>query len=321
MSIRHQLPTFSQGVSAWRRYSSTASSLNIEGLNNWIASEKSLTLRDTLSTNHLADLYATLPTRDGTRGEPFPQPSKGLKLGYGHHLIFFHPRNPESTLRPDGTDADFCPPDPFTRRMWAGGSMKWYGPLAIGERVRSISTVSSVEKKGFEKGTPMVFVNQTIEYQKLGTSVMNIIEERSHVYLPPGHNKREVREVKGLPTTSHFSFAYTPSVTTLFRFSALTFNGHRIHLDKEYAQQAEGYPERLVHGPLTALMLLETVKFHHRAVRIKSFEYRARNPIIVNRSITIHGVWVDEFSIELWTQDEDGAVGMTGRVVVLPSDR
>jgi hydroxyacyl-ACP dehydratase HTD2-like protein with hotdog domain len=189
MSTRHILPKLSL-----RLYSSSASSLNIEALDDWIISEKSLSIDDTLGSLHLTDLYVTLPTRDITRGKPFPRPSNGLNLGYGHHLIFFHPRNPESALRPDGTDADFCPPEPFTRRMWAGGSMKWHSPLVIGDRVESISTVSSVEKKGFEKGTPMVFVNQTIKYRRFGQKAVNIVEERSHVYLPPGHNKREVRE-------------------------------------------------------------------------------------------------------------------------------
>lgn len=193
MSTKYLLPR--HGIQ--RLYSSTAFHLNIEALDNWIASEKSLVLTDTLSSNHLSDLYITLPTRDGIRGEPFPSPSKGLKLDYGHHLIFCHPRNPESGLRPDGTDANFCPPEPFTRRMWAGGSMRWYNPLKIDERVNSLSTVSSVEKKGFEAGRPMVFVNQTIHYRRDGTSAADIVEERSHVYLPPGHNKREVRE--GMP--------------------------------------------------------------------------------------------------------------------------
>jgi hydroxyacyl-ACP dehydratase HTD2-like protein with hotdog domain len=256
MLIRHLIPK----LYARRCYSSTAaSSLNINALDSWIALEKSLLLNDTLAPDHLADLYITLPTRDGTRGKPFPPPSKGLKLGYGHHLVFFHPRNPELALRPDGTDADFCPPEPFTRRMWAGGSMTWNSPLTVGETVESISKVSSVEKKGFEKGTPMVFVNQTIEYyRQLGKGIANIVEDRSHVYLPPEHHKREVRDgmqseflaslicqlsaVKIPQATSDFSFVYTPSATTLFRFSALTFNGHHIHLDRDYAQQIEGHP-------------------------------------------------------------------------------
>jgi hydroxyacyl-ACP dehydratase HTD2-like protein with hotdog domain len=189
MSIRLKLPK----LSTRRLYSSTVS-LNIEALDKWIETKKSLLSYDTLAPNHLADLYVTLPTRDGTKGEPFPHPSNGIKLGYGHHLVFFHPRNSESVLRSDGTDADFCPPEPFTRRMWASGSMEWLVPLVIGDDVKSVATVSSVEKKGFEKGTPMVFVNQTIEYTKIGNTMAHIVEERSHVYLPPGHNKREVRE-------------------------------------------------------------------------------------------------------------------------------
>lgn len=246
---------------ARRLYSSASvSSLELQNLDTWIASEKTLSLRDTLTPTHLADLYVTLPTRDGTRGENFSKPIEGLKLEYGHHLAFFHPRNPEAVLRPDGTDADFCPPEPFTRRMWAGGSMKWLDPLAIGQKVDAVSTVSSVEKKGFEKGSPMVFVNQTINYTIEGRLEPSVVERRAHVYLPPGLSKREPREgteifgtlvrryayclctVKGIRSSSEFSFRYTPTATTLFRFSALTFNGHHIHLDKDYAQKEEGYP-------------------------------------------------------------------------------
>lgn len=75
--------------------------------------------------------------------------------------------------------------------------------------------------------------------------------------------------------------------------------------------------ERLVHGPLTALMLLETVKFHYRSVQIKSFKYRAENPVIVNRPITIHGAWTNKTDVELWTLDDRGTVGMTGRVTLV----
>jgi hydroxyacyl-ACP dehydratase HTD2-like protein with hotdog domain len=254
-------------------------------------------------------------------------------------------------LRPDGSDPDFCPPTPFTRRLWASGSMVWHSPLIIGEEVQALSTVTSVEKKGFEKGSPMVFVNQTIEYTRPGHHVPSVVEERTHVYLPPGLNKRSIREgtqyiaglfffltdigtVKDLPSRSDFEFTYTPNATTLFRFSALTFNGHRIHLDKDYAQQVEGYPgssylmlffvnfhqdriaERLVHGPLTALMLLETVKWHYPSMILTSFQYRARNPVVVDEQVTIRGVWVDETSIEMWTTDSCGVVGMTGRITI-----
>ncbi|KII88448.1 hypothetical protein PLICRDRAFT_111173 [Plicaturopsis crispa FD-325 SS-3] len=315
--LRGRLPvqTATRATRVHRFYHS-ASSLNIEKLDKWIASPKHLVLPNTLSSEHLADLYITLPTRDGTR-RPYAEPHPGDALPFGHHLVFFHPRHPEVQLRPDGTDADFCPPPPFTRRMWAGGKMVWGGanPLVVGRKATMSSDVAAVEKKGFESGSPMVFVKQRISIKMEGSEDASVEEERSHVYLPvsPGSAPRGIREVTGLPSPD-FSFSFTPSLTTLFRFSALTWNGHHIHLDKDYAQQAEGYPERLVHGPLTALMLLETVLFHHPDAQLKSFEYRARNPLVVRRPLTVHGSFEDKDTVQLWVVDDKGTVGMTGKV-------
>jgi hydroxyacyl-ACP dehydratase HTD2-like protein with hotdog domain len=170
-----------------RRLYSTSPNLSephVKALDDWIASPKQLVLRDTFSVERLSDLYITLPTRDGSR-TPYQAPRLSAPLGYGSHLAFFHPRNPEDDLRPDGTDADFCPPNPFTRRMWAGGSMRWdvQNPLLVGESAVSNSTVDSVEKKGFEKGAPMVFVNQKIEVTMVGKARPSVVEERAHVYL------------------------------------------------------------------------------------------------------------------------------------------
>ena len=143
--------------------------------------------------------------------------------------------------------------------------------------------------------------------------------------------------VTGMPPPE-FSFRYLPSPTTLFRFSALTFNGHYIHLDKDYAQEVEGYAgrfllrkggkqvedsvDRLVHGPLTALMLLETAMLHYPNIRIESMEYRAQNALVVNSLLGIYGLWVSPEKIFLWCKDEKvGVVGMTGMVTIQPSDR
>ena len=172
---------------------------NVEALDQWIASEKKLNFVDTLRPEHLADLYVTLPTRDGSR-QPYAPPQSGAPLGYGHHLVFFHPRNPERALRSDGTDVDFCPPEPFTRRMWAGGRMVWKRPLCIGDRAAAISTISAVDKKGFETGTPMVFVKQKIEYRGVGIDEVCVEEERSHVYLATPGNRRGAKEGEGDPT-------------------------------------------------------------------------------------------------------------------------
>ncbi|KAL4067978.1 hypothetical protein J3A83DRAFT_3785394 [Scleroderma citrinum] len=297
--------------------------LSIAALDRWISDHKSLTLSDTFTPTHLADLYVTLPTRDGThRLRPYEPSEEGTPLVYGHHLAFFHPRNSETALHPDGTDGEFCPPEPFTRRMWAGGTMQWNtNPaciLRVGEKARAVSNVASVEKKGFgpdDEGAnakPMVFVTQRVEITTEDRSRPSVIEERSHVYLASSGGKRTVRQVHGQPKPD-FSISYKPSLTTLFRFSTLTFNGH-IHLDKDYAQNTEGYPERLVHGPLTALMLLEVLLFHYPGLQLHAFSYRAHNPDIVNRTCTIHGSFTGENQADVWCEDAAGVVGMTGNI-------
>lgn len=111
------------------------------------------------------------------------------------------------------------------------------------------------------------------------------------------------------------------------------FNAHHIHLDKEYCEKEEGYPgmslafrssyvlshaiqERIVHGPLTAQMLLETLDFNLPGVQVKSFEYRATNPLFVNRELVINGKWVDKSNIRVWCSDANGIVGMTAKVEI-----
>ncbi|KAG6866949.1 hypothetical protein C0991_003865 [Blastosporella zonata] len=288
----------------------------VDALNKWIAAPREITLSDTFHFERLSDLYCTLPTRDGSR-QPYLPPKETSPLGYAHHIAFFHSRTPEADLREDGTDADFSPPAPFTRRMWAGGRMVWDPelPLMIGQRATATWGIDSVEKKGFgdPQKTPMVFVNQRIDITMEGNPRPSLTEERSHVYMSESSSdgqKKTARAVKDIPSTSDFSFTYKPSLTTLFRYSALMFNAHSVHLDLAYTQK-EGYPERLVHGPLTATMLLETAIFHNPGVQISSFEYRARNPIIVNRESTIHGAWNGNTSIKLWCVDEDGVPAST----------
>lgn len=321
-------------------------------LNRWLSArnKSKLVIRDSLSVGHLSDLFITLPTRDGS-SRPYLAPTPGTPLPYGHHLAFFHPRNPEHVLRKDGTDPDFCPPEPFTRRMWASGQMRWNHtcPLLLGTDATAVFTVSQVDKKNFDSPSPMLFVKQSINYSHSDVAVQ---EERSHVYFShsnAGQNKRVIRKgtpgllsysannghlVQDLPV-SQFSFTYTPTVTTLFRFSALTWNGHHIHIDKDYVQQVEGYPgmygnfvfligiliafqERLVHGPLSALMLLETFTYHYPDAQLSLFDYRAINPLTVNNKVTIHGAWVNGKMIKVWLVKEvDGVVCMTGNIHIL----
>ncbi|KAJ7285786.1 hypothetical protein C8J57DRAFT_1168486 [Mycena rebaudengoi] len=308
-----------------RFYSSSPSTLtqtHVEALDDWIASPKQLVLRDTFNTERVSDLFITLPTRDGTR-LPYQEPRLSKPVGYGWHLAFFHPRAPESLLREDGTDAvEFCPPAPFTRRMWVGGRLSWNAkiPLLVGDLATATSNFDSVVKKGFDTGNPMVFVTQKININTVGRNKPSIVEERSHVYAAEYVTPSNVpREVKDIPTSADFSFPFTNTLTTLFRFSALMFNAHKIHLDKDWALH-RGYSERLVHGPLTALMLLETTIFHNPTAKIAHFEYRARNPILVNEPLTFNGVWKDDHTIMVWCANDAGVVGMTGTVQLAADD-
>ncbi|KAK7014842.1 histone H2B [Favolaschia claudopus] len=303
-----------------RLYSSAVSltPANIQALDEYIAAPKNLLLQDTFNVERVSDLLITLPTRDGSR-RPYETPAIGDPVGHGWHLGFFHARTPESLLSPDGTDGalEFGPPEPFVRRMWASGRISWNAkrPLLVGKTATSSSTFGSVEKKGFDTDSPMVFVTQRINVTMMGEEQPSITEERSHVYMGDSVSPSPIpRVVKGIPTHADFTFKFTPSLITLFRFSALMFNAHLIHLDKDWTQSRRGYPERLVHGPLTALMLLEAAKFHHPTAQFASFEYRARNPVVVDTPMTFKGVWVDKQTVTVWCEDDTGVVGMTGKI-------
>lgn len=166
-----------------------------EALDRWISQKKGITLSETLHTDRVSDLYITLPTRNGTR-RPYAAPMNSEPLGFGHHLAFFHPRTPETDLRPDGTEAHFCPPEPFVRRMWAGGRIEWKKSLIIGGKATACASVCSVDKKGFDGAcaAPMVFVNQCIEIANEGEEESAVLEERTHVYHALGRYQRPPRE-------------------------------------------------------------------------------------------------------------------------------
>jgi len=185
--------------------SSRASTHAIAGeaaVDRWISQKKGITLSETLHTDRIADLYVTLPTRDGTT-RPYARPKNSEALDFGHHLAFFHPRTPERHLRPDGTETDFCPPEPFVRRMWAGGQIEWRKPLIIGGKACARANVSSVYKKGFDGVAPMVFVNQRIEIMNEGEEESAVLEDRTHVYRGLGTYQRTARE--GRPYTVRLS--------------------------------------------------------------------------------------------------------------------
>ncbi|KAF8315499.1 HotDog domain-containing protein [Cantharellus anzutake] len=217
--------------------------------------------------------------------------------------------------------------------MWAGGEFNFHEPkgylgLKIGDLVKCVTTVPSIEVK---KGGAMVFVDQL---KKLSTERgLAITETRTHVFLPPVRTPRQTVAPSESPantsTSQAFesspdvSYTFIPTVSMLFRFSALTFNAHMIHLDPVFAREVDGHPERLVHGPLTSLLLLElasrlTPPGLGGLPAIKRYAYRAKHPIFVGRNLTLCGAYLPREATggaitgtQLWAQNEQGTVCMT----------
>ncbi|KAF8521172.1 hypothetical protein JB92DRAFT_2708053 [Gautieria morchelliformis] len=311
-----------------QRWSSSLSQSETKSVESWIARQSlpssQPALYDHISGSQLNALGCTLPTLNGTIPPP---PHRRTDFSYGsvvlpgHLLVFCNPHAPERELERDATIRILAPPMPFVRRMWAAGKFEFKRPLHVGDNIKAERAVSTIGAKRLDSENPMIIVEQIIHTKTVEGSQPRsppsmlsdvcVTETRSHVYVPLT-NERRVRPIRDLPKPD-FSFSYTPTDTTLFHFSALTFNAHRIHLDKDYSQNVENLPERLVHGPMTALILMEAVENNRpEHLSIDTFEYRATNQLFVNQAITVHGNWVSGSKIKLWAQNDDGVVGMVG---------
>ncbi|WP_420633179.1 FAS1-like dehydratase domain-containing protein [Candidatus Palauibacter sp.] len=205
---------------------------------------------------------------------------------------------------------DFLPALPFSRRMWAGGRLAFEGSLRIGEQIRRRSTVRSVTPKTGRSG-PLVLV--TVEH-RISSAEGEVVEEQDLVFLERP-TKPLVLPLVGSPEDEmEWSESLTPDAAMLFRFSALTFNAHRIHYDRDYAREVEMYPDLVVHGPLTALLLADLAT--RRSGRpLRALTFRARRPMFVERAITLQGRQAGE-SAGLRALDETGAVAMSAEATL-----
>lgn len=164
-----------------------------DALDKWMKNPPTVTLSESLHYDKLSDLYITLPTRDGTR-RPYVEPKVGDPAIYGVQFASFHSRQAEHLLRKDGTDNDISPPAPFLRRMWAGGKITWdnSNPLLIGSKTYSQGSVADVTMKGADKGKPMLFLTQKINYEmEAMRGKPSVVEERAHVYFEVKEDERE----------------------------------------------------------------------------------------------------------------------------------
>ncbi|HMB05319.1 MAG TPA: MaoC family dehydratase N-terminal domain-containing protein [Isosphaeraceae bacterium] len=223
--------------------------------------------------------------------------------------FFFLPRVPQSRLGPDGHPqrGGFMPPIELPRRMFAGARMRFFKPLIIGKPARRRSAIRDVSEKDGRTGK-LAFVTVAQSVHQDGE--VRIEEEQDIVYREPGApvGAPESCELPPAPAGS-WTRLITPDPTLLFRFSALTFNAHRIHYDRTYATTMEGYPGLVVHGPLTAVLLMELVRFHsHRSV--VAFAFRGQAPLFDLAPFRLIGTPVGE-RVHLEAQGPDGKTTMT----------
>lgn len=271
--------------------------INLDFLRAWIGLE-SIT-EDTLSVRHARLMAATL-------GLPQAQFEAGVPLPPLWHWLYFLTGLPANELGRDGHPArgGFLPPVPLANRMWAGGRLEFHAPVALGASVRKRSVVTSVEHKRGRSGD-LVFV--TVRHEILHADKVVITEDHDIVYkqpTPPGASRPAAA---GMPTPSH-SEPFEATSTMLFRYSALTFNGHRIHYDVDYCRDVEGYSNLVVHGPLQATLLAGLAsRLGTRPVR--TFRYRGVQPNLLGTPLTVNAAPTGE-GLTLWTAQPDGAVSM-----------
>ncbi|MBI3938882.1 MAG: MaoC family dehydratase N-terminal domain-containing protein [Betaproteobacteria bacterium] len=271
-------------------------------LREWVGKTESRT--DVAAAWPVAALAATLDRRDR-------EPRAGDPVPPGWHWLYFLEAKPACELGADGHPkrGGFLPPVELPRRMWAGGRIEFRRALEVGEALRRDSEIVSVEPKQGRSGN-LVFV--TVRHTVSASGEVAIVEEHDIVYREAAKPGGAPPPGKPAPRTAPWQRAVQPDSVLLFRFSALTFNGHRIHYDLEYARNEEHYPALVVHGPLQTILMLDLARGN--APRpVKRLEYRALHPVFHTERFTVNGApGADGTTAELWTANAEGNYAMSG---------
>ena len=239
-----------------------------------------------------------------------PKLKEGDNLPPLWHWVYFLEAKPESDLGRDAhpKKGDFLPPIQLPRRMWAGGRFTFYNDLVIGEKAKKITTIKKIVEKEGSAG-PLCFI--TLEHKIYSKDEISIIEEQDLVYLQDQQGSKSLPLAQNNVEKADFSQEIHPSAILLFRYSALTFNGHRIHYDLDYAKNVEGYDGLVFHGPLTATLLLD-LALKERKQPIKKYSFRGIAPLSNLDCFWIEGKSEDNATI-LWARRKDGVVAMKAK--------
>jgi 3-methylfumaryl-CoA hydratase len=275
-------------------------------LSDWIG--RSETVDDTATATPYAALAATLDVSDAGTARP----PAGTPLPPLWHWLYFLPLHAQSALGGDGhaQRGGFLPPVALPRRMWACGDFAFHAPLAIGDALRRTSTITDVREKTGRSGS-LVFVKVRHDIRRNGQAEVALTEHHDIVYRPAPTAHDAAPPPQAAPPESRWQRHIVPDDVLLFRYSALTFNGHRIHYDRNYVAQVEGYPGLVVHGPLIATLLMDLLRRHAPGARIAAFRFRAVRPTFDTHPFSVHGQpSADGQQVHLWACDHEGWLTM-----------
>jgi 3-methylfumaryl-CoA hydratase len=282
------------------------STSDLGALADWIG--RSETVHDIIGPTPVLALTATLdhPAVPVTTGDALPPL---------WHWLYFLPMHRQSEIGPDGhaKRGGFLPPVPLPRRMWAGSQFEFRSPIRVGDAVARTSTIADVTVKQGRSGT-LVFVKVRHELRCNGAAEPALVEFHDIVY----RDAQRPDDVPPPPQAAEAGAAWqreiVPDDVLLFRYSALTFNGHRIHYDRRYVTEVEGYPGLIVHGPLIATLLMDLVRRHAPDREVAAFRFKAVRPTFDLNPFRVNGQRQGDGtsgkSIRLWAQDHEGWLTM-----------
>lgn len=275
--------------------------LDIDHLRQWIG--RSQEASDIVTAQLVKGLRATLFQEVG-------EPKTGDAAPFTVHWCLAQPVFPMSMLGPDGhpTRGGFLPPVPLPRRMWAGGELEFIDPLRVGDEAMRTSRISDVTVKSGSTGT-LCFV--AVEHVITTSRGVAIRERHDIVYRDVGGPSAAAPKVPPPPPVAKHRESHISDPVLLFRYSALTFNGHRIHYDRDYVTKVEGYPGLIFHGPMQAAFIVELAAKLHNGQPPKKLAYRGVLPLFEGTEFSINANDKDG-GMELWVANAEGQPTMKG---------
>jgi 3-methylfumaryl-CoA hydratase len=273
----------------------------LERMQDWIGRSESAD--DVAWPTPVVALSAMLDHLPGAVGE-------GTALPPLWHWLYFLPMHRQSEIGPDGhaRRGGFLPPVPLPRRMWAGSQFEFRAPVRVGDTLQRLSTIEDVAAKAGRSGS-LVFVKVRHELRCNGAAEPAIVEFHDIVYRQARQPGDAEPPPQSAPADAAWSRDWLPDEVMLFRYSALTFNGHRIHYDRPYATAVEGYPGLVVHGPLIATLLLDLQRRQWPEAEVATFRFKALRPSFDGRPLRVNGR-PEGSTVRLWAQDHEGWLTM-----------